>query len=49
MKIKVNHVKSEDGEVFVRGTYGPRTADRLLTDINREIETINSSLRKLRA
>lgn len=48
MKIKVHHVKSEDGEVFVRGTYGPRTITQLLANINHDIEAINNDLRKIR-
>jgi hypothetical protein len=47
MKIKVKSISSNNGEVFVRGTYGPRTINRLLANINHDIEVINNSLRKI--
>lgn len=49
MKIKVHHVKSEDGRVFVKGVWGPKTIKWLLTEINKDIKDVNKTLRELGA
>lgn len=46
MQIQVKD-NSDNGEVFVRGVYGPRTTKRLLEQINASIQRINKELRRL--
>lgn len=48
MKIKVQD-KSKNGEVFVRGVYGPKATERMLQDIDHIIKAINNDLRKAKA
>lgn len=45
MKIQI-HDLSENGEVVVRGVYGPKTIKRQLEQINRAIQNMKSELRK---
>lgn len=49
MKIKVKSISSNNGEVFVRGVFGPRTIERLLAEINQDIQAVNKSLREVGA
>ena len=46
MQIQIKD-NSNNGEVFVRGVYGPRATKRLLEQINASIQRINKELRRL--
>jgi ribosomal protein S28E/S33 len=46
MKILIKD-NSNNGEVLVRGVYGPKTISKLLELINEDIRNINRSLRAL--
>lgn len=47
MKIVVKDTTTNNGAVFVRGTYGPNTINYLLGQINKQIQETNKSLRSL--
>ena len=47
MKIPVTDKSTENGWVFVRGVYGPKTIEYLLKNINKSIANVNKSLRSL--
>lgn len=46
MKIQIKDL-SDNGEVFVRGVWGPKTIEKILTAMNEEINNINGQLRSL--
>lgn len=46
MKIQVQDL-SENGEVFVWGVWGPKTIEKILGRLNKDIENVNKSLRRL--
>jgi hypothetical protein len=46
MKIQIQD-KSENGEVFVWGLWGPKTIEHILGKINQEVQTFNGVLREL--
>ena len=47
MKIHVED-KSENGEVFVLGLYGPKTINYILNHLQQSISEINGALRSLK-
>lgn len=47
MKIVVKDITTDNGVVFVRGVYGPKTIEHLLGQINKQIQETNKSLRSL--
>lgn len=47
MKIVVKDTTTQNGAVFVRGVYGPKTIKYLLSQINKQIQETNKSLRSL--
>lgn len=47
MKIVVKDTTTQNGAVFVRGVYGPKTINYLFSQINKQIEEVKKSLRIL--
>jgi len=46
MKIQIQD-KSENGEVFVWGLWGPKTIEHILARLNNDIQNVNKALREL--
>jgi hypothetical protein len=47
MKISVKYDSSNNGEIFIRGVFGPRTINHFLNIINQDIKRFNVALKAL--